>query len=260
MRLIAQVLMVFSLILAASNAPAVQVEVSDKKPLLSIIGVIGNQNIIPVGQELLRLANEGKKEAQLIINSPGGEVTTGLLYLSLMDAARAKGLKVTCFVPQVAASMAFQILLHCDERHVLDSSFLLWHRARVRLGGGFMSPGVVVTAPEALRLGKDLDLLDSFIYSELKKYMPEVKERELSFHFEAETLHIGLNLHKMAPHFVTPHGNIPGLFDTLIKEVNKKKAKGEEEMSIDSFDNGDMIYISERVMQEMSNTTTSKGK
>lgn len=222
-------------------APAYSVELSNKKPTLSISGVIGNGNIIPVGQEMLALSKKGTKEIQLVINSPGGSVTTGMIFLSFMDAARANGTKVTCFVPGIAASMAYQILLHCDERHTLNGAFLLWHRARVHLGGGFMSPGVAMTAPMARQLAFELQDLDDAIFAEVHKYMgKEVSTAELSRHFEAETLHMGINLHKIAPNFITTHSFIKGLLEFSVKA--KETADNEVEFKVN-----ELIYISERV-------------
>jgi len=228
----------------ATSAPASTVAVDKTKPTLVIASVIGDGNIIPVGREMLDLASKGKKEVQLIINSPGGSVTTGMAFLSLMDSARAKGLKVTCFVPQIAASMAYQILLHCDERHTLNNAFLLWHRARVNMGGGFMSPGVAVTAPMARQLADELQTLDDVIFSEILKYMgKEVEAAELARHFEAETLHLGVNVHKMAPKFITTHSSIDGLFETLLDEIEKKK----KDQGPFDFHPNELIYITERV-------------
>lgn len=228
-----------TLLFTASHSFAV--ELSKKKPTLSINGIIGNGNIIPVGKKMLDLSNKGVKEIQLVINSPGGSVTTGMIFLSFMDAARANGTKVTCFVPGIAASMAFQILLHCDERHTLNGAFLLWHRARVHLGGGLMAQPVPMTAPMARQLANELQDLDNAIFSEVSKYLGnEVSNSELVRHFEAETLHMGLVLHQMAPNFITTHSYVKGLMEFA------SAAAAEADNSIE-FRTNELIYITDRV-------------
>lgn len=225
----------------ASAAPSYSVELSSKKPTLAITGVIGNGNIIPVGKQMLDLSNKGTKEIQLVINSPGGSVTTGMIFLSFMDAAKANGTKITCFVPGIAASMAFQILLHCDERHTLNGSFLLWHRARVNMGGGFMSPPTPITAPMARQLANELQDLDNALFAEVNKYLgTEISYSELSRHFEAETLHMGVVLHQMAPKFITTHSFIKGLMEFA------SAAKDKEDNGIE-FRQNELIYITDKI-------------
>ena len=221
------------------------VEVSDKKPTLLINGPIAQGNILPLGEQMIQLANKGEKEVQLIINSPGGQVTTGFLFLSMMEAAKAKGLKVSCFVPTIAASMAFQILMHCDKRYALNTSFLLWHRARVNIGGGMFSSGTPMQGPELVRLGRDLLSVDKVIFDKVSETLGrDVSDKTLMYHFQAETLHMGINLHRLAPHFITTYSSIPGLFDSLF---NKKLPQN---ASIDSadFNYTDIIYMTTKAL------------
>lgn len=205
-------LMAVSFLLVSSTMFGVEV---DSKKALVIEGIIAQGNILPLGKKLLDMANAGESEAHLIISSPGGEIITGFLFLNLMEAAKAKGLKIVCFVPTVAASMAYQIFLHCDERHVLNNAYLLWHRARINVGGLGSKP---MTGPEMMQLGKDLELTDNAIFNEVVKYMGghEMGADDLLYHFNAETLHIGANLHVMLPSFVTSHKAIDGLFDSFM--------------------------------------------
>lgn len=216
-------------------------EIVPEKTLI-IDGVIAQGNILFLGREMLKRVDAGEKEVQLIINSPGGEVITGFLFLNLMRAAQQKGLKVTCFVPTIAASMAYQILLNCDERHTLNHAFLLWHRARVNVGGMFGGP---LTAPQALTLGRDLQSLDTMIFNEVVKYMGrEVAADTLLHHFEAETLHTGYNLHAMAPRYITAHSAISGLFEALFGEVDVVRNQALDRKVLES---ADFIYITNRI-------------
>jgi len=63
----------------------------------------------------------------LVINSPGGSVYGGLLFINAMLTARERGITVVCVVPNAAASMAFNILTFCDERYTLRYTLLLFH-------------------------------------------------------------------------------------------------------------------------------------
>lgn len=176
-----------------------------------INGVIAQGNILPLGDKLLKL--EGKEPVDIVINSPGGEVMTGFLFINQMEAIKANGVTIRCFVPTMAASMAFQILVHCDERYVLDKAFLLWHRVRVSLGGG-LGGGVTVTAKAALDLYRDLNSADTLIFGEIVKAL-NISKAVAAFHFERETLHVGSQLGELAPDFCTSYSSIPGLQESL---------------------------------------------
>lgn len=237
MRILVSVLTVAMLCLSsvAHSGPIVE-----KTKALVITGVIAQGNILPVGKELLDRANRGETEVQLIINSPGGEVVTGFLFLNLMKAAQAKGLRVTCFVPTIAASMAYQILLNCDERHTLNKAFLLWHRARVNIGGMFGAP---MTAPQLDVIANGLAQMDEGIFEEVQKYMTAVPEQILRYHFENETLHVGLDLHKMDPEFISSHTAVDGLIDSLLDQSVPRN----ETLDRTSMRLNQIIYISEQV-------------
>lgn len=190
-------------------APAVRPERA-----VHISGPIMQGNILKLIGPMNALAKDGSGlPIDLIINSPGGEVITGYRFINMMEAVKATGTKIRCFVPEVAASMAFQILTRCDERYALSRSFLLWHRVRVVLGG-FM--GTVVTAPVANSLARDLQAVDDLILSECRKALgKDMDDRDIVYHFEQETLHIGENLHKLAPSFITTYPHIPGLLEAM---------------------------------------------
>jgi ATP-dependent protease ClpP protease subunit len=48
-----------------------------------------------------------------------------------MKIASARNVTINCVVPVIAASMAFHILAHCDNRYVLADTFLLFHPMRI---------------------------------------------------------------------------------------------------------------------------------
>lgn len=216
--------------LALLSARATAVEVNLKRALV-IEGIIQN-NLDPIGKALLAMDPDAGP-ADLIINSPGGSVTTGFLFLGQMEAAQAAGLRVRCFVPQIAASMAMHILLHCDERHVLNNSFLLWHRARVQLQGPLTSPMLEVVS-------RDLANIDSIIYHKVTSTL-HMSVDDISYHFENETLHVGSVLASLVPRDIHSYQFIEGLFEAL---ADLKILRNQQQGGIfGRFQQGEYLYL-----------------
>jgi ATP-dependent protease ClpP protease subunit len=73
---------------------------------------------------------------RLVINSPGGEVFSGL---RIIRALRASPVPVICEVQDMAASMAAVILQSqgCQTRVVAKHSILMFHETSVSFGGTF---------------------------------------------------------------------------------------------------------------------------
>ena len=184
-----------------------------------VIGTeITGASIRPVMDKMLDALKEESavKELNIIIHSPGGSVYAGSQMISVMEELKAGGVKINCYVPGLAASMAFQILVHCDTRTVLEGSALLWHRARVMLPGIF---GAIITGPEAQALANDLEPTDNHILSEVNAVLQkDMSKEEILYHFNHETLHVGKNLCTAAPHFCTSKVAVPGLIAALSRE------------------------------------------
>lgn len=193
-----------------------------------IDGVIRGRNLHKL-EEAILAKRDGTVD--LVINSPGGSVGTGFRFVSVMEDARARGIRFNCYVGGMAASMAFQILLHCDEKHALDRSFLLWHRARIMLGGS----GGPLTAPQLAVMSADLESTDRVILEEVATAMPDFAG-SITYHFENETMHVGENLGQLT-RMLTSHPAIPGLFEAL---SNKKLPRTEEESLMFPF-GGDVV-------------------
>jgi ATP-dependent protease ClpP protease subunit len=180
-----------------------------KGRVVVVAGPIADGNLEPLGAQILAWSQSNPKVAiDIIIDSPGGSVITGFQFINVMEAVRARGTRLRCFVPNIAASMAFQLLLHCDERYVLTHSFLLWHGVRVFDVGG------PVTAPGAEDLARDLASLDRTILRELDATLGLPRE-VVRFHFQKETLHQGQDLAELTPSFVTAYLTVPGLFEAM---------------------------------------------
>lgn len=191
------------------------------------------------------------KQVSIILDSPGGSVSAGFKFIAQMKALQGKGTKISCYVPGMAASMAFHILTHCSERVVLQESALLWHRARVFV---FMA---VVTAPQAAVLSRDLNQIDQHILADVKdKLVKDMSLQDISYHFEHETMHIGQSLCESAPSFCTAKASVPGLIEALrrAQEAEAKRSEGEEQepQDIMLFTGADsIVYISSEYLDDM---------
>jgi ATP-dependent protease ClpP protease subunit len=216
--ILALILLTFGCTTAASAAPPT---VNATRAVV-IAGPIARGNLAPLGNRLLALStSDPKTPVDVILDSPGGDVVTGYMFVSQLEAVRARGTTVRCFVPTLAASMAFQILVHCDERYTLDYAFLLWHRVRVF---GIETP---ITAPLAGELSKELQRMDTLIFRELVGALgDDLDVDDISYHFERETLHIGQGLAEIAPGFITSYAAIPGLFEALASAPRSQQARG----------------------------------
>lgn len=221
-------------------AGAVPAPVKERTVVLN--SVIARGNINQLADAMDKLAAKSKNPIDFVVNSPGGDVLTGFLFISRLDAVRAKGVKVRCWVPQMAASMAFQILLHCDERYALSKSFLLWHRVRISLGGGLFSGGTVVTAPLAKTMAADLQAFDDIISDELNDTLG-MSEADVAYHFENETLHVGSNLQGLAPKFIKTYPVITGLLELL--EAKDVPRVDDGAGGLLGFQPGEIVYVFE---------------
>lgn len=78
-------------------------------------------------REVEAMMENNAKPVYMVINSPGGSVTAMNQFVSVMDRAKQRGVKFRCVVSVMAASAAFQILAHCNERYAFKESLLLFH-------------------------------------------------------------------------------------------------------------------------------------
>jgi len=167
----------------------------------------------PVIGKVLELISSPKlvPNLNIIISSPGGSVTAGFIFTSLLRDLKARGTTITCYVPWFAASMAFGILTQCSKRIVLKEAMLLWHRARVMTGD---QP---ITGPVASVLARDLAATDAVILQGVMDTVgQEMSEQDVKYYFEVETLHIGSNLCAQVPKFCTAVDSVPGMFKAMV--------------------------------------------
>lgn len=105
---------------------------------VELIGPVNEKSVMKFVTAYQRyLQNEDVVTIDVLINSPGGSVYHGTTVVDLMTMARARGVTTRCYVGGMAASMAFIILAHCDERYVLPHSKLLFHPISMFLMGNF---------------------------------------------------------------------------------------------------------------------------
>ncbi len=185
-----KVLFLFFLSLTSCLARG-QVELTPERTIV-IGGVISNATYQPTMDALDNLSKTGK-EIDIIFSSPGGSVIVGSLIIDKMEQLKLQGIHFRCAVRDIAASMAFQLLLHCNERYTTPHSFLLWHPVRLLFQGA-------LTADMASTLATQLAQADEVALHDLRAYLP-VAEADLIWHFKNETLHQGYNLMLIAPGF-----------------------------------------------------------
>lgn len=195
---------------AAGNPdPAVSTPSIDPKRLIRIEGTIGGQ-VLRDAQKLLNLSDGSTKPVSVLINSFGGEVLSGLQFVSAMNIAQTRGVKIHCYVSNVAMSMAFFILTHCDTRYALQYSLFLWHPAKAGLLGSF-------TSRELRNISDDLAQLENPLILDMIK-RTRIEEKKFRKHYEAETVWTTESLQDVAPGFVRTlddFGDLSNLFGGL---------------------------------------------
>lgn len=179
-----------SLVSSSLFAKGGKVTLSPEKTIV-LGGVISDSIYAPFSEALDKLAPE--KKVDMIISSPGGSVIVGSLIIDRMEQLKLEGVNFRCVVRDLAASMAFQILLHCNERYATPHSFLLWHPVRI-----FMQ--AVITADLSQSLMIQLKQADDVALHDLKASLP-MPEEQIEWHFKNETLHQAYNLLNTAPSF-----------------------------------------------------------
>jgi ATP-dependent protease ClpP protease subunit len=140
--------------ISASDAEGKTVDWSKEK-VIDIVGEVNN-NILDKAVQLEKEA--GKPVIRILINSPGGSVLHGNIFVQAMKVAKSRGSRIECVVTNLAASMGFVILANCDTRYTLQGGLLLFHEARVSVGNPI--------SPSELQA-----VLDQFKY-----FMPRVDE------------------------------------------------------------------------------------
>lgn len=104
----------------------------DKNKIVVISGEV-DQRVIGQSGFITQIA--GEPVIRIVINTPGGSVIAGNMFIRAMEVAKSKGSKIECVVTNLAASMGMHIFAHCTERYAVVGGLLLFHEARVGLQG-----------------------------------------------------------------------------------------------------------------------------
>lgn len=130
------------------------VQGSPKSFSQNVIPIVGTIGPMKVETKLVEAYTVAKVSViNLWIDSPGGEVSGRLSFLTSMYKAQKEGIKIRCLVVGMSASAAFIILAECDERYVLPKAQLLFHYIRMSGCGTF----TVDRAKEMLDIQSSVD-------------------------------------------------------------------------------------------------------
>jgi ATP-dependent protease ClpP protease subunit len=139
----------------AGAATAKTLEI-DATRVIEVNGVV-NDTILKSANKLIKLADVSLDPVTIVINSPGGYVSSGMQFVTAMRLLQRRGVLLRCVVPTAAASMAFIIFNECDERYAFQTSSLLWHGVRVSISGTFTIRDLKVMTRSMQRIAAGLD-------------------------------------------------------------------------------------------------------
>lgn len=232
-----KILALMFIVVSSLAAKSAKKEVSiDEGRVILVEGAITGSTARNMVNEIDRMEKDTSRPIDLVFNSPGGELLSGYLVVDRMEAARAKGVKVRCFVRGLAASMAFQMLLHCDERYATPHALLLWHPVRIF----WMGP---LTQADASLIAKHLKSANRTVLDDLKKHLPDLSIKDLLWHYQQESLHQAVSLDRIAPRF----------FDYIGNDIGNMHSAGTSDSRAGRQDNNldirSIIYIHERFLQ-----------
>lgn len=165
----------------APTQPQEVVQVSKKlyvnpSRLIKVLGAVG-PDIVKKANQLLALADSTKEPIYVLINSPGGSVRVGNVFIDAMTMAKSRGVQIKCLTSIYAASMAFSIFANCSEKYVLANTQLLFHPARIGLFG-------VYTAEEFELMHKELKKIDNRLQDFLLRELEIDKEVMLKAYYD----------------------------------------------------------------------------
>jgi ATP-dependent protease ClpP protease subunit len=201
--MIKQTLTVITALLLTVPALAEVLEV-DSSRLIRLVGEV-NGRILIEAEELVDFAGDvtNREPVYIMVNSPGGSVLAGNLFISAMKHAQSTGLEIKCFSSVYAASMAFNILLECDSVSVFRTTKLLFHPVRMTMSG-------TMTAPQAIELAERLDKIDQVFLKRLALKVDGLSSEDLKKHYYEETFWNAIDLAPVS-NFLTLVDGITGV-------------------------------------------------
>lgn len=232
-------LMLLSFLVTASASATKHGVKLDPKRTIEVRGAITPASARDMASALQEMEKDKTKPIDIIFDSPGGDLLFGYLVVDRMESLRQQGIQLRCFVRSVAASMAFQMLLHCDERYATPHAVLLWHPVRVF----WMGP---LTADYAKIIATQLDTANEVVMDDLRKYMSRMDEATLLWHYNQETLHHAKILDKMLPGFFTYVG------DNFVNLHSKEPAEEAASSETEDVSQGTLMYIHETFLRRVA--------
>lgn len=206
-----------------------------KDRLLKITGAI-EIGEVEIAQTIHELTDLGKspEPIYLSINSPGGSVMAGMLIVDSMEQAKLRGVKFHCVVGAVAASMAFQILAHCDYRYAMPNANLLFHSVAI-------AGQIKLTPADADYIASQLTIANNKLDRDLLTYMPMDMET-YNYHKGRETLWNPQELNRaMGKKWITVVGRVEGGVTNLYRFLKP---------SMFSFMRGEIISVPTKYLME----------
>lgn len=167
---------VISALFLSSAAYSFTLEV-DKTRLIRIVKEVSG-DIVADASRLVSMAEESDKPIYVLVNSPGGSVAAGEVFIRAINIAKHRGIEVKCISTVYAASMGFNILGNCSSVYTFKNTGLLYHPVRVGLLGIYKAKDLELLAKELQAidegllkfldnlLGMDKDLLYETYYQE----------------------------------------------------------------------------------------------
>lgn len=153
-------------------------KVLDYSRHLELIGVV-QDNALELANKINVMSLQSNKEITMLINSPGGNVNTGMIMIDSMRQAKARGVHFRCLSTVLSASMAYIILAECDERAAFGNTLLLWHEISLSLKSAKVRD-LYNTLPSILELQERVD-------TDLKGFM-NVSDEFYQKHSKSETM------------------------------------------------------------------------
>lgn len=123
-------------------------------------------------EQLMYLQEESNEEIDLYINSPGGEVTNGLL---IYDAIQSSKAPINMYCSGIAASMAAVILAGGEKgrRYILPHSKVMIHEPLIRDGMGGNATSIQTLSESIL---ETRDLLNGILAKHAGKTVEQINE------------------------------------------------------------------------------------
>jgi ATP-dependent Clp protease protease subunit len=176
---------------------------------IEIIGDIRG-DIVRKADKIHKMALESNEPIYMLLNSPGGMVLPGMVFVDAMKAAQARGVRFICLSNVMAASMAFIIYSECDERYARKNTRLLFHPMSMSTSGSRLQE-LATDLTQAVQEERRVE-------DRLRKIM-KLKWRQFHPHYFAETFWQAEQLLKYtgeSNRFLTVINNVDGFEKNLL--------------------------------------------